>query len=97
MSNVIIDNNDRFTRVADAFAMEVDGHTVVIDRGSEQMLTLNEAGGVLWKRLSAAASVADLVASCLDQWPEAPREIVEEDVKEFLVDALDRGAVVRGD
>ena len=93
----VIDINDRFARMADAFSMEVDGHTVLIDRASEQMLTLNEAGGLLWNRLAGGATLGDLVDACVEQWPEAPRPTIEDDVREFLLDAVSRGAVVRGD
>lgn len=47
------------------------------------MITLNESGVLLWKRLEQGAETADLVAALLGEY-DVPADIARADVEEFL-------------
>ncbi len=57
------------------------------------MITLNETGCLLWKRLEQNCTTEDLVVSLLDEY-DVSREQAERDVEEFInklksIDCLD--------
>jgi phosphopantetheine adenylyltransferase len=87
----------RFVRVGGTFEMEVEGHTVVVDRNSEQMITLNEVAGLIWNRIEVASTMNEIVEECHRRYPIVPVEQVEADVKEFLDHAASIGLVATDD
>ncbi len=83
----------RYTRATDTFEMEVEGHTVIVDRATEQMITVNEVAGVIWNQLSSASTLDQIVDSCRSRYPDVDAETLVADVTEFLNAAASTGLV----
>lgn len=60
--------------------------------GPERVLMLDQVGLAILTRLDGAATVAD-ISEDLAKTFEAPREVIEPDVIEYLTDLRDKGFV----
>ncbi len=84
----------RFARIDGTFEMEVDGHTVVVDRSSEQMITLNGVAGLIWHQLAEPVTLDEIVDDCHGRFPEVDIAQIAADAQEFLEAASAAGLVV---
>ncbi len=83
----------------DVVVREIEGEIVIVPLASgigdieDELFTLNATGRAIWARIDGerplAAVVRDLVAEF-----EAPEGLVEEDVRGFLQELLDRRMIV---
>ena len=89
-----ITTSPRFARIDGTFEMEVDGHTVVVDRHSEQMITLNGVAGLIWNQLAEPATLEEIVDDCHGRFPEVDVAQIAADAQEFLDAAAAAGLVV---
>lgn len=62
---------------------DVQGDVVALDVRRAVYLATNDAGGVLWSRLSSGATREELVAALLDEFDVMPDQ-AEADVDSFL-------------
>ena len=83
----------RYTRTDDTFEMEVEGHIVIVDRRTEQMVTVSEVAGVIWNQLSSASTLDQIVDSCQALYPDVDAGVLIADVTEFLDAAASAGLV----
>lgn len=60
--------------------------------GPERVLMLDQIGLAILSRLDGAATIAD-ISEDLAQTFEAPRDVIEPDVIEYLADLRDKGFV----
>lgn len=76
---------------------EVAGSYVVVPAGEETldfngMVTLNETGAFLWKRLEQGCDQAQLVEALLEKY-EVSREQAQQSVERFVAEIQDNGFV----
>ncbi len=71
-----------------------DGQVAVFDEASSDLVLFNEFGGLVWNEIDGVKSV-DAIVSSLSQLPLAvpPRAEIFVQVKVFLSDLLERGAI----
>ena len=67
---------------------EVSGSYIVVAVGAASkdfkgLITLNETGAFLWERLANGNTKEGLVEALLNEY-EAPKEVIEKDVDDFL-------------
>ena len=67
---------------------EVSGSYIVVAVGSASkefkgLITLNESGAFLWEKLANGNTKEGLVEAMLNEY-DAPREVVEKDVEDFI-------------
>ena len=79
--------SERFHRVSTALHDVVEGRAVVVDGPSQQIVTLNEVGSLIWEELDEPRSLDDLVEVCSSHYPEVPTATLESDIAEFLESA----------
>ena len=75
-------------KIKDGFVLrEIAGDTVVIPSGNtlnfDMMITLNETGAFLWKKLQSEADETELVEALLNEY-EVEKETAQEHVKKFI-------------
>ena len=76
-------------KIKDGFILrEVAGNFIVVAVGNavkkfNGVITLNEVGAFLWKKLSDGATEAELVDAVLEDY-EVERQVAEQDVKAFI-------------
>jgi hypothetical protein len=93
MKEAATDTTSRYVRIDDTFEMNVDGHVVIVDRATEQMITVNEVAGVIWAGLATRCTLDEIVGHCCSAYPDADRATVAGDVEEFLTAAAAVGLV----
>lgn len=76
-------------KIKEGFVLrEVAGDTVVIPTGGDldmnMMITLNESGAFLWKRLEQEISREDLIAAVLKEYPDVDQATAEMAVDGFV-------------
>lgn len=76
---------------------EIMGDYVIVPVGQTAlelngMITVNETGAFLWKKLEEECTMEMLVAALLDEY-EVSEEQAKEDVREFL-DILEKNAIL---
>lgn len=69
-------------------AREIAGETVVLPIGealeaTKSIFTLNDTGAVIWKKLEEGTDI-NAIVDCICNEYDAPSEIVEQDVLEYL-------------
>lgn len=74
---------------------ELDGTAIVVATGTaltefSGLITLNQTGTFLWKRLEQGATEEDLVAALLAEY-EIGEDIAHKDVQAFIARAKDAG------
>lgn len=74
---------------------EVAGSYVVVPAGDEAldfngMVTLNETGAFLWKRLAQGCDQAQLVESLLDEYEVSPEQ-AQKSVEDFVAKIQENG------
>ena len=74
---------------------ELDGTAIVVATGDAMgafsgLITLNQTGTFLWRRLEQGATEEDLVSALLAEY-EISEEIARKDVQAFLARANDAG------
>ncbi|MBE5733478.1 MAG: PqqD family protein [Clostridiales bacterium] len=85
-------------KIKDGFILrEVAGNFIVVAVGSavkqfNGVITLNEAGAFLWKRLQDGATETDLVNALLEEY-EVEKEVAEKDVKAFIQKVEEAGLI----
>jgi Coenzyme PQQ synthesis protein D (PqqD) len=70
---------DRAKRRSDVSIREVEGDTVVLDRGAEQIHRLNSTASFIWHRCDGRRTVRDIaddLADSFDVDPAAANEVV---------------------
>jgi hypothetical protein len=82
-------------RPADSVLSEqVDGRVLLINAASDELITLNPVGSVVWQELLLGErDVDELVATVRDRFPDAPVDAVGDDVRGFLRTLHDAGLV----
>jgi hypothetical protein len=69
--------------------------TVLFHTATELYFGLNEVGGHVWELLPPACATMDEMLDKLAQiYPDAPRDVVRQDVAELLADLVEQGLVV---
>ena len=76
---------------------EVSGSFIVVAVGAASkefkgLITLNETGAFLWEKLVNGNTKEGLVEALLNEY-DAPREVIENDVNDFLKIITDGGLV----
>ena len=84
-----IKENLMLRQVADVWTVLPLGKDIINFDG---MLTLNEAGAMLWQKLEQGAEKADLVNALLDEY-DVTAEMALADVEEFLGKLTDAGCI----
>ncbi len=85
-------------KIKDGFILrEVAGNFIVVAVGSavkqfNGVITLNEAGAFLWKRLQDGATETELVNALLEEY-EVEKEVAEKDVKAFIQKVEEAGLI----
>ena len=76
--------SELFRRVSSALHDIVEGQAVVVDGPSQQIVTLNEVGSLIWEELDQPRSLDDLVTVCSSQYPDVSTATLATDIEEFL-------------
>lgn len=85
-------------KIKDGFILrEVAGNFIVVAVGGavkqfNGVITLNEAGAFLWKRLQDGATETELVNALLEEY-EVEKEVAEKDVKAFIQKVEEAGLI----
>ncbi|MBQ7235876.1 MAG: PqqD family protein [Clostridia bacterium] len=85
-------------KIKDGFILrEVAGNFIVVAVGGavkdfNGVITLNEVGAFLWKKLESGATEEDLVAALLSEY-EVEKDVAEADVKKFVDKLINAGLV----
>ncbi len=66
-------------------AQETDGELVLLHLDEGTYFALNEVGARIWELCDGSTTVA-AITDALDEVYEAPRELIEEDVRALLTD-----------
>ncbi|MEQ8717562.1 MAG: HPr-rel-A system PqqD family peptide chaperone [Acidimicrobiales bacterium] len=90
----MIDSDHRPRPTAEATLLEVDGATVVFDRGSGAAHALNETAALLWRVFDGEGTIAEIAADVADAF-DVPAEAALDDVSN-LVDQLGRIGALEG-
>ncbi|HOI25613.1 MAG TPA: PqqD family protein [Caldisericia bacterium] len=86
-------------KIKDGFMLrEIAGNWVVVPIGQRVvdfngLMTLNESGVLLWKKLEHGASREELISSILDEY-DVETAIAENDVDEFVNGLKDKEIIV---
>ena len=57
--------------------------TGALSKSFQGLIKLNETGSVIWKELEAGADESEIVEKLAAEY-DAPKELIEQDVKEFI-------------
>ena len=85
-------------KIKDGFILrEVAGNFIVVAVGNavkdfNGVITLNEVGAFLWKKLEVGATEEDLVDALLSEY-EVEKDVAEADVKKFVDKLVGAGLV----
>ena len=85
-------------KITDGFILrEVAGNFIVVAVGNavkdfNGVITLNEVGAFLWKKLEGGATEEDLVDALLSEY-EVEKDVAEADVKKFVDKLVGAGLV----
>ena len=86
----------QYRTAASVLSEQVEGRTLLIDAGADELITLNPVGSVVWAGLEDGVSTVDaLVELVATRFPDAPAESVADDVRGFL-DELVAAQLVEG-
>ena len=83
-----------YRRVRGASHEELDGKVVVLSAGGDELVTLNEVGGLVWRQLDEPAAVDDIVEALLPVFggTVARAELVA-DVEAFVAELVSASLV----
>ena len=87
----------RFRRASGVIYDELQGHAVLLDRGSVKMLTLNPVGTLVWQLLDVDRTHEELVTLLLPKVRGVTAEQLAIDVAPFLDELVAAGVVVASD
>ena len=88
-------------KIKDGFALrEVAGSFVVLPLSKScaefnGMLTLNESGVILWRRLAEGCSLEELVLALTDEY-EVAEDVARRDAEKFIAKISEAGCLDRG-
>ena len=78
-------------------ARDIAGETVVLPIGdaleeTKSIFTLNDTGALIWKKLEEGTEISAIIDCICDEY-DASREIVEQDVLEYLTFLKSKGMI----
>ncbi|TRD11654.1 PqqD family protein [Erythrobacter insulae] len=82
--------NDRFAASDDVVAKQVGGETVLLDLASGQYFGLDLVGGRIWELFGEASQSLSSLSDAIEAEFDAPRSVIETDIRALLVDLKDR-------
>jgi hypothetical protein len=87
----------RFSRRGDLVTRRIAGETLIVPVSSgvgdmESIFTLNDVGSLLWERIEARATVAEMVEAVCEEFDVSHAE-AEKDVLEFLRSLEEAGLI----
>jgi hypothetical protein len=89
-----LEDSARFAPREGLVLEEIDDEVVILDLQNNVYFGLNEVGKLVWRGLEDDLSVGEVIDALLEEF-EVDRDVLAQDVRAFVADALDSELVER--
>ncbi|MEG3147373.1 PqqD family protein [Sphingomonas sp. RT2P30] len=90
MTDMTLDDDSMIARRATLIAAQIEEQAMLMDLESGAMFQLNRTGARIWDLVEAPRTLADLVATLAQRFPDAG-ETLRDDVAAFVAQMRDTG------